>query len=145
MTMEQIGCGCTRRVYAIDDNYVLKVAYNDDGKEQCEREYNLYQQEEYRPYLAEIVGYDADKGEIKAERLCDCCYMKKDNADVKAYFPESLLNNVCGKVVQVGYDKSRKLKIFDYGQEISTARTISKEQKDEMWKYHLPKRDKIYE
>lgn len=62
--MEQIGCGCTRRVYAIDDSTVLKVAFNDSGKAQSLRENELYKQDEYKPYLAGIIAYNENKGGI---------------------------------------------------------------------------------
>lgn len=135
--IKQIGCGCTRRVYAIDDNTVLKVAFNDSGKAQCLRENELYKQDEYKPYLAEIIAYDENKGEITMERLHDCCYMRKDNEEVSGYFPSKLIEKVSDNVLQVGYDKESRLKIFDYGEEVFVERQVPKELKAELWQYRL--------
>lgn len=135
--MEQIGCGCTRRVYAIDDSTVLKVAFNDSGKAQSLRENELYKQDEYKPYLAGIIAYNENKGEITMERLYDCCYMRKDNKVVQEYFPSKLIEKTRSNVIQVGYDKKGKLKIFDYGEEVFVEREIPQEIKAELLKYRL--------
>lgn len=136
MEQEMIGFGCTRKVYA-DGDYVLKIPYNDSGKIQAEKEYTLFQTETLKPYLAEIVEYDETTGKIKMERLYDCHLILSEGETAKNNFPAELLAIINNKILQVGYDKNQKLKVFDYGQEAADKRDIDKETKDMLWNYRL--------
>lgn len=140
--LELIGVGGSRYVYA-DGDYVLKVPYNNCGKKQAKNEYDLFNNELYKPYLAEIIEYNEDSCEIKQERLYDCCVIRCDNEAIKNYFPTELLTIINSNGVQVGRDKNNKLKIFDYGLEPVDARTITKEQIELMRKYSLLVRREI--
>ena len=136
MEREQIGAGCTRRVYA-DGEQVIKVPYNGDGKAQAAREYEIWQEEELRPYVAQIFEYNPETGIIKAERLHGCCYMRREHSEAWGYFPARLLDMIGGDLLQVGYDSAGALKLFDYGSEQCGKRELTREQKDELWKYRL--------
>ena len=60
---EVLGHGAGRIVYAINDDYVLKVAKNESGIKQCANEIYIYQSVEpkYKKYLCPILGYAPDR------------------------------------------------------------------------------------
>ena len=136
MERELIGVGCTRRVYA-EGEQVIKFPYNDAGKVQAAREYEVWQEEELRPYVAQIFEYNPETGIIKAERLHGCCYMRREHSEAWWYFPTQLLDMIGGDLLQVGYDGKGALKLFDYGSELCEKRKLNREQLDELWKYRL--------
>ena len=140
--MEQIGCGCSRRVYKLNDDTVIKIPYNQYGLTQAQEEYDTYQVKKYQPYLAEILNYDEDTGEIQMELLEDCGFLLKKDAIENNIFPDYILDLIDAQTVQVGKDKNGNIKIFDYGSEhvpSEVVRNYTKEQKDELKRYPLRK------
>jgi len=140
--MEQIGCGCTRKVYKLNDTTVLKIPYNECGQSQARQEYELYQNDSYKPYLAEIYSYDEVTGQIEMELLTSCGVLKKQIAIENNIFPDYVLERIDGDILQVGRDKNGNIKIFDYGIEHINSdvfKTYFPDVKDEFRRYALRK------
>lgn len=109
----------TARVVIPMGHYVLKVAFNEKGRQQNRVEHNIYWDSTSltRKYLARIYDYDQNYEWLIAERLDQARKRQKylslpdevrsELRDMLYYVQESL--------IQYGTSKSGRKKIYDYG------------------------------
>ncbi len=103
--MKLIGIGCGRKVYALSNKFVIKIPYNNYGRNQAKLEYQRWKESKQTNLLAKIYFYIG--GIIIMERLHNCCVY---NGEVKKYLPF-----IRGKGAPIGQDQKGNWKLFDYG------------------------------